>query len=1011
MRKYFIILFILATSLGKSFCQVNPVWNVPSPEIASLGTYGQIPISYYTGIPNISIPVYEIKLGKYSFPISINYHLASVKPQAQGGCLGLGWNLIAGGYITRTVRGGVYDEKCDSKGNPHGYYAFAKHLKNADINKIQTENDSIFIANDIQQKYHEISADEFSFSFFGYSGNFYYNSNGQWTVVSDQDIKVEFNEKDGFVYLDQVKQRINCRGWNNADNNNRFFSKFTLITPDGCRYEFGGLDAIEFSVPYYGRFNADLVATTWRLSKITTPDHRTINFTYDTSALLCNINYEPQLKVLENIDCTNINTKNYGRAAYTGFLQFPVNIKTIETQNETLNFEYSIDYGYESRFLNDALYWQDASSFKRYSNYSTMQIVNTFGLFLKNEFVESATDIKSQLKNNILHCIQINKGVGSRTFYFDYTMDNRRKLSLFTVREGIPELIKKYKMNPDTQEQILYYEIPLNETKNAQPEYKFNYNTDVKFPLIYSLADTDTWGYYNGKNVVLSQSPELKVTQPNYAATIAEVLTDIVYPTGGRTCFDYELHNYSKQVARNLSSVESLRGYAGGLRVSKITNKYFNNAIENIKKFYYSEDKSLPSKSSGIAMREICVKESYKLGNGYIHLYSKGGISTPITNQNTPYVGYSSVIEETLDDKGNSLGYTRFRYTNYDTDIQGHSHFDDIPTAMFNNSNIGGSTPYSSNSEERGKLLCKEIYDATGILKNKVEYKYERVKKQSMPTVTQRCLNICESPYNNYFICPMGWLTNTQLYSYLPIEEKEVNYFHGDSIVNMKSMTYDDYKQMTSRCDKTGNLSERKTLYKYPYNESSYKWANKLHILSPVLSTTVSEKNHSQTEKNDYSVVNDIPYISKSITIYNEYTTKENYKVNLVDNYGNPIEIESDGMLTVLVWGNKGQTLRAKIENSSYENAKYQLGCSTSNYIDIDYLIANRHKLPSAHITIYRYDNALRLISVTSPNGVTEYYAYDCLDRLRKEYYLDNTDGNNTNRTRKKYGYGYNNGK
>ena len=1011
MRKHLILLVILIFHLGKSFCQVNPVWNIPSPEIASLGTYGQIPISYYTGTPNISIPVYDIKLGKYSFPISISYHLASVKPQAQGGCLGMGWNLMAGGYITRTVRGGVYDEKCDSKGKPHGYYAFAKHLKNADINKIQTENDSIFLSNDIQKNYHEVSADEFSFSFFGYSGNFYYNPNGEWTVVSDQDIKVEFNEKDGFVYLDQIKQRINCKGWNNADENNRFFCKFTLITPDGCRYEFGGLNAMELSVPYYGRYNADLTATTWRLSKVTTPDHRSINFTYDTSALLCNISYDPQLKVLENIKCTNINTKNYGRAAYTGFLLFPVSIKTIETQNETLNFVYSIDYGYGSRFDNDALYWEDASLFKRYSNYSTIQIVNAFGQFLKNEFVESASDIKRQFKNNMLHCIQVNKGVGSRTFYFDYTFDHRRKLSLFTVREGIPDLIKKYSKNPDTQQQLLYYETPVNETNRAQPEYKFYYNTETKFPFIYSLADTDTWGYYNGKNIVLSESPELKVIQPSYSATMAEVLTDIIYPTGGRTCFDYELHNYSKQVATNLSSLESKSGNAGGLRVSKITNKYSDNTIESVKKYYYSEDKKHPSKSSGIAMREICVKESYKSGNGYMHLYSKGGISTPITNQNTPYVGYSSVIEETLDGEGISLGYTRFRYTNYDTDLQGHSHFDDIPIAMFNNSNIGGSTPYSSNSEERGKLLCKEIYDASGTLKNKVEYKYDRIRKQSMPTVTQRCLNICEYPYSNYYICPMGWLTNTQFYSYLPVEEKETDYCNGDSIVTIKNIAYDYYKQVVYNSKQTGGLNKREFSYKYPYNESSYTWMNKLHILSPIISTTVSEKDYSQTEKNNYSEVNDIPYISKSTTIYNGQATKENYTVNLVDNHGNPIEVESDGIKTVLVWGNEGQTLLAKIENSSYDNAKYQLGCSTDKYIDIDHLIANRHKLPSAHITIYKYDNALRLISVTSPTGVTEYYAYDSLDRLRKEYYLDNTEGNNINRTRKKYGYGYNNGK
>ncbi len=122
MNKYktLIITLLIAIHTNVS-AQVNPVWNIQSPEVANLGTYGQIPVSQFTGIPNISIPVYNIKVGKYSFPLSISYHLASVKPQNQGGCLGLGWNLMAGGYITRTVRGGIYDEQCEANGKAHGY--------------------------------------------------------------------------------------------------------------------------------------------------------------------------------------------------------------------------------------------------------------------------------------------------------------------------------------------------------------------------------------------------------------------------------------------------------------------------------------------------------------------------------------------------------------------------------------------------------------------------------------------------------------------------------------------------------------------------------------------------------------------------------------------------------------------------------------------------------------------------------------------------------------------------
>ena len=50
-----------------------------SPNAAALGKFGDVPVSAYTGVPNISVPIAELK-GKYlSMPISLSYHAGGVK--------------------------------------------------------------------------------------------------------------------------------------------------------------------------------------------------------------------------------------------------------------------------------------------------------------------------------------------------------------------------------------------------------------------------------------------------------------------------------------------------------------------------------------------------------------------------------------------------------------------------------------------------------------------------------------------------------------------------------------------------------------------------------------------------------------------------------------------------------------------------------------------------------------------------------------------------------------------
>src|SRR3990172_4259797 len=72
-----------------------------TPNAASLGKFGDIPVSYHTGVPDISIAIYNLKEGALSLPVSISYHSSGIKVNETASWVGLGWSLNAGGMISR----------------------------------------------------------------------------------------------------------------------------------------------------------------------------------------------------------------------------------------------------------------------------------------------------------------------------------------------------------------------------------------------------------------------------------------------------------------------------------------------------------------------------------------------------------------------------------------------------------------------------------------------------------------------------------------------------------------------------------------------------------------------------------------------------------------------------------------------------------------------------------------------------------------------------------------------
>lgn len=1045
--------------------------NFPSPEVANLGLYGQIPVSHFTGVPDISVPLYEIKIGDFSMPISANYHIASVKPNIVPGPLGLGWNLMAGGYITRNIRG-FCDEYINKKGEKAGLYYHTSELKEVSKNHSKFDNHT---ENFVGTKEHyELSADEFSFNFCGYVGNFYLNEDGGWTVVSDQDIKVEFDsEKDGFIEEKYFKQRfqnfsvgkdsydpdkkdkdtVNVYDkWKSEDRKIvRFFNKFTLITPDGSRYEFGGKNAIEFSIPYYERKKSHLDATTWRLTKITTPDKRIITLEYSPLSQFCEFQRINQSDTLRSVVKKSLffpaessvyymDNKNTN-FAFTGILTFPVLLKKITTPNEIINFRYKRDPDFGFMFLPnnglcEVLYHNNSDIFSREPepNEELLYLLMNFDLKEVGSLTHKReNNIYVAIANSFLYyyltAIQTRstKTGGIQEVRFEYETDNRRKLSkiimdeeqrIFYFKKRVDQDNGRWHFNyPIYKDTIIYTDMLIDKSF----EYNFTYNKKMKMPKKFIVGETDYYGYYTGREI----SPT--IPSVNEYSTLwgseAEVLTEIKFPTGGKTCFEYELNDYSRMVSSDFSMTYHSASNAGGLRVAKITNFDRNNQIVGIKKYYYSKTRG--GKSSGISKGLPERTIGYKIiENGVTKTkkgYSKGGYDTPITNSNTPYIGYSWVIEDTQDENGNSLGFIRYHYSNYDTetdrdtpfdgsvdcdiDTEQKCHFDEPALYSYHTDIITTSqrNAYTSTSFERGKLLSKEYFDKDGILQKAETYQYERTPNKPILSAYQEYIQL-------YGIQKYGWLNNIHTASYVPVSMTELFRSSNGQKIQYKKRTlkYNSHKLLERETTTMSDGSDEETTYKYSFDYPEYNWMAHANITLPVVEKKITAGGLTHKETNYYGRVSDstIPYIQKRVTSIGD-VCKTEYEVFRVDEYGNPVEMMIDGICNVLCWGHQGQRLLARVENSTFAMLKYALHLSPdTKAIDYAQVLNARSLLPMAQFHLYQYnDNYLFLESETMPNGMTTFYNYDHFGRLTEVYYIDSKTGDK--KVLKAYGYHY----
>ncbi|MFN3759526.1 MAG: hypothetical protein ACK4SF_09930 [Algoriphagus aquaeductus] len=85
---------VMAQLPGDVASQIEKITPKPaqnSPNAAGIQKYGDFNVNLYTGIPDITIPIFEIDAGPIKVPIVLTYHAGGIRYTDRASWAGLEW--------------------------------------------------------------------------------------------------------------------------------------------------------------------------------------------------------------------------------------------------------------------------------------------------------------------------------------------------------------------------------------------------------------------------------------------------------------------------------------------------------------------------------------------------------------------------------------------------------------------------------------------------------------------------------------------------------------------------------------------------------------------------------------------------------------------------------------------------------------------------------------------------------------------------------------------------------
>ena len=1026
---------VLLAAFGSAAQIPQQAMSMLSPNAAQLGEFGEVPVSLFTGVPSVEIPLTEVTAGIHTLPIRLRYHGGGVRPDQHPGWTGVGWSLEAGGCISRVVRDSVdelnhiYAAAVTPIIKENGGYYYRYGLL---ANNDWATNGYLFNMMRDTLDYYDHEPDEFRFSFAGYNGKFFLDHKGKWVVQCDKHIIVTAIMEDNINPYNQLALFRSLHGVDFSHHKVIHpFNGFEITVEDGTKYKFG-LDpkAIEYSVDFFNQNWDRLKATSWMLTEVEYTDGQQVYFDYERDGLTAQLGISNKTFVYEHTDSSPYS----GEFTYyvvpedlymrQGQLILPTYLAQIRTEGMTVDFnrlqsnelgfnliEASINYmknanGTEDLFL--PILYASSNWVPQFEDWGTEAV----------RVVDQIMEY-SALRWNKLSTIDVknNEGEILKTFGFCYNNDDSDDYDFYGGKDEHITFSKR----------LFLDSILTIADRKVLSRYSFEYESPEALPPYLSTM-TDHWDFYNGNvsNITHYQT-YAQQRQPNAQYATIGSLTKINYPTGGFTRLEYEPNTCGLVVNDDRDSLlATANTLAGGIRVRRVLSRSDSISPIVTTEYHYSRDfiSSGDNVSSGILSsipryvfdnyRPLCLyrRDGYQQNNYVCSIFSAQPMLPGTENAVGCHIGYSEVTTVLSDGSA-----TVFKFTNYDD-----GHMDEMP--LYNAQDAGANhhfryEPFTSRSMERGLLKSREEYEYSGgayRLKRRLTTSYEpdcSPGENDIRTFMMRVRNITLETQ----IGPHGGATEFLVNTYVEATAylhhthtmrkaaEQVETYESNSttpIIEHTTYSYHDYNKMIKSVETNlgfGSGKHRIETYDYPSaTRNPEMFAT--HTFSPVLETHL----WSIANAGDSTLVshNRFEYL---IGHYNcpSHIYSSNGKGSLelrsryyFDSKKNPVcEVLDSINSTVFLWGCGSRYIVAKLENATVSQVEAAIGdmASFCNLYELDNtLVARlRTELPSAMITTYRYKPLVGLISATAPDGTTTYYRYDSMGRLSAV--IDN-DGN-----------------
>lgn len=968
-------------------------FQIHAPTTYALAKYGDLPVDYSTGIPNIHIPLLSISDRDIDIEISLSYHAGGIKVDEEASWVGLGWSLNAGGMITRIIKGRP-DEP-----NINGNLSFTRtnfidYQYPADLPSYCISLRNVMSAAATDQ--YDNEADIFYFNFCGNIGKFFFDNNMKPIFSDYKDYKVQYKRD------------------TSAGN-----SYFIITDEKGFNYEFRQCETTYF----YNIYQENI--TGWYLTKIQSPSGGVINFSYTTGGVISSryqkrkydacfmeinplLNYPHQIQFpyVQNILDYNSNI----RSAVLSQINTPSGKKVIFTEGGFTRLDAEVNNTHVLTAITS--YDSNNSQQKKYIfSYSHFEANNSQKYNPPSG--TSATFLNYRLRLDSFKEISTT-GMQLPPYLFDYLGDN----------------------NPATDD---VYTLPyrLSPSQDHWGYYNFSNNTNI-FPSNPSTVPfrIDDWILEFAPE---NQPPYIRNTtitgggnrSPHQEAIKAGALKKITYPSGGTTEFSYD--TFERDIISNPAM--------GSLRIKTITDNdgkgnttiksydyspyypiYGPNSWESLYHtlfFRYFGSSRNPDEHTIAFMTAFGIPPEFA---GFEHVLRIEGRPTAILGASMKGI-YTAVTERI---SGN--GYIIYEFDT-DEDLFGYGGdsnnwdginvpglFNSAYVILYNSDPASGRTyTYLSKSANihtfpypepvvldwrRGHLKEKRTYNQSNQEVERKTFTYDIKTIDAVAGYKVRALSSESYIYSRYYniggISKIKKETNKIFINSILAQETTQEYSYNSSF----------HKQITES-KLTGSKGEIiNTKYYYPSeydsNASNFSILKNNHIILPIdirrySGTKLIEG--KQTRYNNYGqplqfyiaepTGNDIAFSNTNAYTFNpdkQFTYNEQ---NLLQS-----QINRDGLSTIYLWSYKNQFPVASIINATVtqvQSAVTGLGLNISTLGTAANLpaqlitLGEQPVLKQAQTTVYFYEPRYGVTQVIDPSGKSIFYNYDPFGRLQSK--------------------------